>query len=168
MYDWLDEPDIKECVTLRYPFFRKAGVPECNIDWNDVIDNLKEPEFLGKGGFVDEQAYAPGSVRAFADEVNKRFPSRTGDMSIHMYGSFSTDANTSGKHRDTANVFIVGALGQLEFTVYADDNMAKQEYLIMPGDVLFVPRSRWHEPAPLTPRAIFSIGLEYGKHADDD
>lgn len=168
MYDWLDDPDIKEKVTLRQPFFKKAGVPECNIDWNDVVDNFKEPEFLGKGGFVDEQSTAPGCIRAFADEVNERFPSRTGDMSIHLYGSFSVDANTNGRHRDTANVFLVGALGTLGMTIYNDDISGKLDFEVKPGDVLFIPRSRWHEPEPLTTRAVFSIGLEYGKHADDD
>ena len=169
MYDWLGNEDLQEAVSLRQPYFQLKGVPECKLNWNDIIQaSFRSPEFLGNGGFVDEEALAPGCIRAFADEVNKLYPSRTGDMSIHMYGSFCKDANTNGKHRDTANVFLVGAIGRTEFTIFNDDYSAQMNYSIGPGDVLFIPRSRWHLPEPLEPRAVFSIGLEYGRHVDDD
>lgn len=169
MFEWLNSEDLQEAVALRHPYFERQGIPECSISWNDVIlASFAEPEFLGKGGFVDEKTLAPGCVRAFAEEVNKLYPSRTGDVSIHMYGSFIKEANTNGKHRDTANVFLIGALGTTDYTIFNDDDTAQVNYTVGPGDVLYIPRSRWHLPEPLEPRAVFSIGLEYGRHVDDD
>ena len=39
-----------------------------------------------------------------------------------MYGSFIKEANTNGKHRDTANVFLIGALGTTDYTIFNDSH----------------------------------------------
>ena len=55
-----------------------------------------------------------------------------------MYGSFIKEANTNGKHRDTANVFLIGALGTTDYTIFNDEDTAQVNYTVGPGDVLYI------------------------------
>jgi hypothetical protein len=55
-------------------------------------------------------------------------------------------------HKDNYDVIIIGGLGK---TLYIVEN---EEYYVMPGDILRIPKNYTHTAIGLTPRIIFSYG----------
>ena len=59
--------------------------------------------------------------------------------------------------KDTTDVFYVEAQGKTRWIVY--ENNISYEYILEPGDMIFVPASIYHEIKPITPRVGISIGF---------
>lgn len=142
------------------PYLVKDITESLCAGWNRIVDCITEDTiWSGDGAYVHEQI---GGVFPHIDELAANllelFPPRTGDVTIHMYVSLLAGAKTFGRHKDTADVFFIGGKGQTQFTIEGE------KYIVEGGDLLYIPRSVYHDPKALTPRVGFSIGLEHGRH----
>lgn len=152
--------DLTKAYTDKDPLLIKEYTESLCAGWNRIIDCITEETiWTGDGSYVHEQI---DGVFPHIDEIAATllndYPPRTSDVTIHMYVSLLAGAKTFGRHRDTADVFFIGGKGQTEFTIEG------KSYIVEGGDLLYIPRSVYHDPKVLTPRVGFSIGLEHGRH----
>jgi ribosomal protein L16 Arg81 hydroxylase len=92
-------------------------------------------------------------TKLFCENLQKICPKL--ETSAHLYISLTTSALGSGKHIDKAEVFYWQMIGKTKWIV---DN---GEYILNPGDVIYIPIGNYHKVISLTPRAGLSLGLDY-------
>lgn len=161
MDSYLNSTQLKNAVESLTPYYKKGAIRkliEDPISWDQIINSAGKQNRLLEGGMVQQDPVVPGCIKLLRDKLLKLYTPRTNDATVHVYCSFSKDAETYGKHKDTANVWFIGAIGQTVFDIEG------QTYNIGPGDAMFIPRSVYHTPIPMGARAGFSIGLEHGRH----
>jgi len=71
-----------------------------------------------------------------------------------LYLSWSSQCSSHGKHNDENDVYIWQLQGKTLWTVYDD---ITSEYILSPGDILYVPKLMYHNTHSLTARASISI-----------
>jgi ribosomal protein L16 Arg81 hydroxylase len=123
------------------------------ITWNDMIDKLsyefdnEDPKCLINPytlpTFVCHTDYYPGFFLDAFNEV-KKF------KEMHVYCSLGRQAPTFGKHKDDIDVLIVQAFGKMMYRI-------DKEYILNPGDSLFIPADTYHEPYVNSPRITLSF-----------
>ena len=90
------------------------------------------------------------------DEYIKKFS----DMHYYTFGgcfsaiSFTNVEPSTGRHNDPVDVFYLQCLGKVTRTVGENDT---KEYILRPGDAIYVPSGVMHEVKSLTPRAALSF-----------
>ena len=130
--------------------------------WEDVIlhlnDNIvnrpKSVKVLDNLGFVTHNAELIDKVKVIRDNIHLKRPEEP-ICTAHLYISLTSISSTFGWHRDTTDVFFVQLLGKMKWEIEND-----YEYILTPGDMIYVEKSIWHNTIPLTPRAGVSIGFE--------
>lgn len=162
--NWLTSKELRDAVNSRTPFYIPNAVPTLNYKWDDVIELINMDKQLTrhmKGGgflihFLNDKFQ---SIVDLGQAIQNTFPSRTGDTTIHLYGSLSAESGTFGRHKDTANVFFIQGSGRTKFAF--DDGSS---YNLYNGDLLYIPCGVYHTPEPQGARFGFSIGLEEGRY----
>ena len=94
-------------------------------------------------------------VQIVINELQKIFPNNK--ISAHAYFSFLTGAGTFGRHNDNEDVLNWQVIGNTKWTIW--DKEAKQ-YILEPGDFIYIPKKMDHNTEVLMPRASVSFGVE--------
>lgn len=71
--------------------------------------------------------------------------------------SITNKEPTTGKHNDPVDVFYLQCIGSVVWKIFSDSEC---EYVLNPGDVIYVPSGVDHEVRSLTPRASISFMFE--------
>ena len=128
------------------------------ITWEDTIDKLDYELQLGndiayrmRDTYYLSTRYRPNTFQQAYDEVLSNCPLRIdGDTEMDVYISFTGGAESFDKHKDTDDVLIVQAIGRMKYTLDKD-------YILNPGDALFIPEGTYHAPTILEPRVTLSF-----------
>ena len=98
----------------------------------------------------------PKTLQQAYDEVLSDCPLRINSHNkMDVYISFTGGAESFGKHKDTDDVLIVQAIGRMKYTLYT--HQIPQEFILSPGDSLFIPEGTYHDPTTLEPRVTLSF-----------
>ena len=97
--------------------------------------------------FVMHSNYFPGSLQKVYDKVKES----EGINKMHIYTSLGGDAPTFGNHKDTVDVLLVQSVGRMAYEI---DN---KEYLLNPGDGIYIPKETYHCPYVIEPRITLSF-----------
>ena len=107
-------------------------------------------------GFVTYRGGRVPKVERIRQEIAKLEPQMP--CTAHLYISLTSFSKTFGRHKDTADVFFIQALGK---THWAIDFEGMHEYDLDEGDMVFIPAGVFHASTPITPRVGLSIGFDY-------
>ena len=111
---------------------------------NDIAYRMRDTYYLST-------RYRPNTFQQAYDEVLSNCPLRIdGDTEMDVYISFTGGAESFDKHKDTDDVLIVQAIGRMKYTLDKD-------YILNPGDSLFIPEGTYHDPSTLEPRVTLSF-----------
>ena len=72
----------------------------------------------------------------------------------HLYINIITSSGSFGRHKDTTDVWFWQCQGVSKWIF--DNN---EEYILEPGDLIYVSKGIYHNVVPLTPRAGISMSL---------
>ena len=133
------------------------------ITWEDAIDKLNYELQLGDDVAVRmldtyylSSPYRPNTFQKAYDEVLSNCPLIVDDYTaMDVYISFTGGAESFGKHKDTDDVLIVQAIGRMKYILY--NHEIPQEFILNPGDSLFIPEGTYHDPKILEPRVTLSF-----------
>ena len=133
------------------------------ITWEDTIDKLDYELQLGndiayrmRDTYYLSSRYRPNTFQQAYDDVLSNCPLRIdGDTEMDVYISFTGGAESFDKHKDTDDVLIVQAIGRMKYTLY--NHQTPQEFILNPGDSLFIPEGTYHDPTTLEPRVTLSF-----------
>tara|TARA_Y100000015_G_C2394364_1_gene91902 strand:- start:57 stop:479 length:423 start_codon:yes stop_codon:yes gene_type:complete len=124
------------------------------ITWEDMIEKLsyefdnEDPKCLidpySLPTFVCHTDYHPGRFLDAFNEV-KNF------KEMHVYCSLGNHAPTFGRHKDENDVLIVQAVGRMIYKI------EDKQYILFPGDSLFISAGTYHEPHVTCPRITLSF-----------
>ena len=156
---------------MDYKIFRGKFKICKNITWDQVIDKIyyeyatKTIRFIGNDDskvrpptFVCENYnYLPNTIQDAWDEVHAVYENIN---TMHVYTSFGLDAATAGRHRDTMDVMIVQAVGDMVYAFDTDCLDKKDEVILKPGDALYIPKGVHHEPLGIGPRISLSFDFK--------
>tara|TARA_B100000131_G_C17844965_1_gene503417 strand:- start:120 stop:641 length:522 start_codon:yes stop_codon:yes gene_type:complete len=165
--------DLKRAVQRGSHFFQSYAFKTKPLPkWENIIENLnvnkKHINWIGSGGGLCTKINnsLPGMfwLNNIQEAVDKNFKFDGKETTGHLYFSLTSESETFGLHKDTADVFFCGIIGNTYMNVYTHgkDN-AYRPYRIGPGDLLFIPKGMYHESKPQGPRVSFSVGVEYGR-----
>jgi ribosomal protein L16 Arg81 hydroxylase len=166
---WIRYSDLRSAVSNGTPFFIKEAIEEINVTWDDIVSNVNlcndvnDPIKYLKGTFITHKVLnkkLDQIARPIRAELREVYPGSHGYTS-HVYSSMTINAETFGRHKDTADVFFLGIKGTTQFEIW-DRNNNVSSYIIEVGDVVFVPRGLYHNTTALTPRSGISFGIERG------
>jgi hypothetical protein len=73
--------------------------------------------------------------------------------------NFADSQKTTSRHSDNCLIFYVQAVGSAKWCILVDD--LEKEFVLEPGDVIFVPDGLMHEIVPLMPRAALSFAVKF-------
>ena len=123
------------------------------LTWNEALLNydmcLKNNSLVksnDNGFFVTHQAYKIDSVKKIMNENDF--------TQCHLYFNITTNARTFGKHNDDDDVWFWQCQGVTKWII--ED---KDEIVLNPGDLIYVPEGVNHSVEALTPR----LGVSFGK-----
>ena len=130
-----------------------------SVEWSDVMKKLAVEFDTGSVNFIAESKevpptfamhsnYYPGSITNAYNEVKDAM----GINEMHIYTSLGNKSSTYGKHKDTMDVLIVAAIGNIIYKF--DYNLI---YTLDPGDSVFIPEGFYHEPQVVEPRVTLSF-----------
>jgi hypothetical protein len=138
--------DLLEKISVEYD--KNTGItvlsPLTLTAISPIIESKKSPTI------VCHNSYLPGTLLNAFNEVSTNKKVR--DM--HIYTSFSKNADTFVRHKDDNDVLIVQAIGKTSYLF--DDG---KEYTLSPGDSIFIPKGVYHTPKILEPRVTLSFGI---------
>jgi mannose-6-phosphate isomerase-like protein (cupin superfamily) len=121
---------------------------------DNIVNRPKSVKVLDNFGFVTHNAELIEKVKSIRDNIHLKRPEEP-ICSAHLYISLTSISSTFGWHKDTTDVFFVQLLGKMKWEIEND-----YEYILTPGDMIYVEKSIWHNTIPITPRAGVSIGFE--------
>lgn len=166
---WIRYDDLRSAVSSGTPFFIKEAIEGINVTWDDIINNVNlcnevndHVKYL-KGTFITHKVLQKNLdriARPIRNELREVYSGSLGYTS-HIYSSMTSNAETFGRHKDTADVFFLGIKGVTVFEVW-DKNDNVSHYTVNIGDVLFIPRGLFHNATAATPRSGISFGIERG------
>lgn len=70
---------------------------------------------------------------------------------------------SSTRHRDNADVLNLQCLGKTRWRTSEAYDSSPTEFILEPGDVIFIPKELWHEVTAIGPRANLIFGFEANK-----
>jgi ribosomal protein L16 Arg81 hydroxylase len=71
---------------------------------------------------------------------------------------FSTLQKTTGRHYDDKSVIYIQLINSVVWNVWEND--VKKEFVLEPGDIMFMPKMIEHEVIPLMPRVAITFGIK--------
>jgi mannose-6-phosphate isomerase-like protein (cupin superfamily) len=121
------------------------------LTWNELLFNFNQSvqnnEFIKQGNYgfyVSHSANKITNLKPILNHLNCN--------EAHLYISLSTKSESFGKHRDDNDVYFWQCQG---ITKWVIEN--EKEYILEPGDLIFVPKNIYHTVISLTPRAGISM-----------
>ena len=132
--------------------------------WSDIIfdldfnvrTNSNSVRDLGNLGAVTHFGENIPKVNDIRKQIHSLRPNES-TCSAHVYISFLTMSNTFGWHDDDTDVFYVQAKGKTLWEVDFNSNIT--QYLLSPGDLIYVPKFVKHNTIPKSPRVGISLGF---------
>tara|TARA_B100002019_G_C21207882_1_gene567719 strand:+ start:40 stop:471 length:432 start_codon:yes stop_codon:yes gene_type:complete len=129
---------------------------EYNLDvlsWTEAFLNYdlsvklnEEIKFSEPGFFVCHSGHRIEKVKEILNDLNCKI--------AHLYFNITTIAKTFGNHKDTMNVWFWQCQGATKWIIDND------EYILNPGDLIYVPKETYHNVIPLSPRLGVSMSYE--------
>jgi mannose-6-phosphate isomerase-like protein (cupin superfamily) len=130
--------------------------------WQTILEDLElnlidgsEVKHLDNLGFVTHRGERIPSVDILRRTIHALHPDKS-ECTAHIYISLLTSSRTFGRHKDDTDVFFIQALGMTKWVI---EENGEHEYILSPGDMIFIPKEHWHNPTPLSPRVGISIGF---------
>jgi len=168
---WVSNSDLRSAVNSGTPFFIKNAIPGIAITWEDIIKNVNycsesssKVTFM-KGTFITNKVLSKrleDIAQPFRAAIRETYPGSS-NYTSHVYTSIVSDAETFGRHKDTADVFFLGILGKTSFDIWNKQDKVVH-YIVEVGDVIYIPCGLYHNPTAMTPRSGISFGIERGKY----
>jgi len=147
-------------------FFKRYFLDTDLPTWTDVLEDLdlnfsdgSMIKTMKNFGFVTHQGRRMAQVDAICNSIQQHRP-QARPPSAHVYISLLSSSETFGRHCDRSDVVFVQALGRTHYTV---EQNGEFEYVLEPGDMLYIPNGVYHTPKPLGPRVGLSLGFDDAK-----
>ena len=161
MYEFLQSKDFLESrANNRHYFFKDLGLELPT--WDDILQVLSRTAKQNPKFKITKNLVFPvmignqlKHVGDFQQEYAKLDPYK--QSSAHLYISLS-DSGTYGRHKDTADVIFWQLQGSTNWLV---EDTEKAEYVLTPGDAIYIPMGMFHTVTSLSPRAGVSLGLDH-------
>lgn len=113
-----------------------------------TLDNINEQNFPGITNKVDKLTDLHLMLKGIPSKCSGYF----GAVSL------TTKEPTTGKHSDPIDVIYCQFIGSVVWSVYITGE--KKDFILNPGDIIYVPKSMEHEVLSLSPRAAISFMFE--------
>jgi ribosomal protein L16 Arg81 hydroxylase len=121
------------------------------------MSNNRLVKKLDNGGYITHHGENIPKVEALRKTIHAQRPEHK-YCSAHIYTSMSSSSKTFGRHKDTTDVYFIQAVGRTKWIIEEEDK--KFTYILMPGDMIFLPIGLYHTPMPLGRRVGISIGFK--------
>lgn len=119
----------------------------------DITHRPNSVKVLKDLGFVTHYGHEVEIVENIRKQIHVMRPEEE-ICTAHLYISLLTISETFGWHKDETDVFFVQAIGQTKWQIEGG-----LEFILSPGDMLFVAKNLMHNTIPLSPRVGISIGF---------
>ena len=123
------------------------------LDWQDLLENFNNSVLLGERVVFNPIAFY---VSHSATKIKKLKPlyDKLNIKNAHLYISLTNVCQNFGKHKDTMDVWFWQAKGKTKWQVLG------KEYILSPGDLIYISKGIEHNVIALTPRAGISMSKE--------
>jgi hypothetical protein len=148
---------------------------DIDIPWDDFINNVNsavkessdqpdKPEVkMGKVGnvrFYDRTTMVIDYANKYPYKDMHKITNLINNSGLNIITmmsiiSFTDSELTTGRHFDPYSVVYVQCIGSVKWSVW--DNDVQNDYVLNPGDIIFVPFEKMHEIRSLSPRTAFSF-----------
>lgn len=176
MQHTLTADDIKKSFISRIPLYGRKQIKNLP-DWADFIDSInnaakdssfiKEPPLdnfdrINHVRFYNKLTigidHAERHPYTGLEEMKEYLKSLSLDPFVAMsFISLSDSQATTSRHHDECSILYVQAVNSVKWVVVCDG--VEIEYMLDPGDVLFIPQGLSHEIFPIMPRAGISFAV---------
>jgi len=145
-------PSWQECLdSLNYNLSK--------INFDPKRSNLEnEVQNLPKGTFCIRRGKKPFKVNDVRRKIHDLQP-ESERCSCLIFISLFENSHTFPRHIDSYDVYIVQAQGLTKY-ILEEDGEELHEYILEPGDALYIPKDVYHSIFPITPRISLSYGFE--------
>lgn len=112
-----------------------------------TLDNINEKNF-------------PGIENKVEKLTNLHHGIKPSSRCIGYFGavSFTDKEPTTGRHSDPIDVIYSQFIGSATWSIYSDEGV--ENFILNPGDIIYVPKSVEHEVTSISPRAAISFMFE--------
>ena len=117
---------------------------EAFLNYDNSVRNNKKIKFSYPGFFVSHEGHEIEKVKDVLKDLKCSI--------AHLYFNISTKAETFGKHKDTMDVYFWQCQGVTKWII--ED---KDEVILNPGDLIYIPKGINHNVIPLSPRLGVSM-----------
>ena len=117
---------------------------EAFLNYDNSVRNNKQIKFSYPGFFVSHEGHEIEKVQNVLKDLKCSI--------AHLYFNISTKAETFGKHKDTMDVYFWQCQGVTKWII--ED---KDEVILNPGDMIYIPKGINHNVIPLSPRLGVSM-----------
>ena len=171
----IQEEFNQETLRIMYPESEGDDLITTNVTDNS---HVKHPQ-----GVVIEKPYLPRlpclvthqhqySNDVIKDAILEAYE-EVGVKYIHMYMTFIKDCYLFQRHFDPHCVFIIAAMGEVEYQLdykptsdlahkrIETPDLPAKTVLLKPGDGIYIPRGVWHKPRTFGPRITCSYNWSY-------
>ena len=172
----LTPDDIKKSLSSSIPVYGKQQIKTLP-DWSDFINNIntasKETSVVGKAPYENFDRinhvrfynkltfgidYSDRYPYAGLEEMKEYIRSLGLDPFVTMsFMGLSDSQSTTGRHCDQCSIMYIQAVNSVKWVVVCDG--VEMEYILDPGDVLFIPEGLFHEIFSFMPRAGLSFAV---------
>jgi len=118
---------------------------EAFLNYDNSVRNNKQIKFSYPGFFVSHEGHEIEKVQNVLKDLKCSI--------AHLYFNISTKAETFGKHKDTMDVYFWQCQGVTKWIIEGKD-----EVILNPGDLIYIPKEIYHSVIPLSPRLGISMG----------
>jgi quercetin dioxygenase-like cupin family protein len=73
--------------------------------------------------------------------------------------NFADSQRTTSRHSDNCFILYVQAVGSVRWSIWIDG--IENQFVLEPGDIIFVPKGKEHEILALSPRAALSFAVKF-------
>ena len=132
-------------------FYLKKNYNNNVLGWDIILNNFNESvkrNTLIKhnpiGFFVSHDAHDIPELKPVLKDLKCKV--------AHLYFNIDASSKTFGSHKDTMDVWFWNCQGRTKWII--ED---KKQFILEPGDLIFVKKDIFHHAIPLTPRAGISM-----------
>jgi mannose-6-phosphate isomerase-like protein (cupin superfamily) len=132
------------------------------VNWNmtpvnDTFTPVGNIKFYDKLTMVIAEVHYEGlkdvdSVRTVLSSMDMSYKGAVATI------SFTDSEKTTRKHSDQISVLYVQCIGSVKWQVWINEEIF-EEYVLNPGDAIFVPQKTYHEIISLTPRVGITFAI---------
>lgn len=151
--DFIDKIKAKEIALTKKGYLNFPSWLEIFNDLNKSLDKKYQVRQLDGLAFVTHNVEEHiDSCKMFIEQVKFLFPNKI--ASAHAYTTITKKSKGLGNHKDTVDVLFWQVHGT---TLWIVEDI---EFILEPGDIIFVPTGISHQVISLTPRVGISFGFE--------